>query len=142
MSEARSLREALTVVSSVQPDIVVSEVDLPDGNGMDLCRRLVDRQSSLRALLLSERTDQDTLLEAASSGASGLVSRRLPAMHMVAAVRKVARCRDAARRRERKPAGAIGAERSSRIEEALHATQTDFLDLVCAQAPVDAGSGH
>jgi DNA-binding response OmpR family regulator len=59
---ASTVADALTSLSSVPPDVVILDLSLPDGDGLDLCRTIRDR-SSAYVLVLTGRDDEvDKLL--------------------------------------------------------------------------------
>ena len=53
VAEAQSVAEARTAVAAAHPDAVLLDVNLPDGNGIDLCRALTAADPALAVLLVS-----------------------------------------------------------------------------------------
>jgi two-component system response regulator DevR len=69
--EAGSVAEALVRVPAVRPDVVVIDMRLPDGDGADLCRGLLDRVPGLRCLVLTSYSEQKALEAAVRAGPRG-----------------------------------------------------------------------
>jgi DNA-binding NarL/FixJ family response regulator len=87
--EAGSVAEALARVPAVRPDIVVIDMRLPDGDGADLCRGLLERMPGLRCLVLTSFSEQEALDAAIRAGASGFVLKQVRGPALVSAVRTV-----------------------------------------------------
>src|ERR1700704_2822670 len=87
---AATVAEALAKISTVQPDVVVLDVRLPDGNGVELCRELRSRRPELRCLMLTSYTDEQAMMDAILAGAGGYVIKDIKGMELVSAVRTVA----------------------------------------------------
>lgn len=95
VGQASSVAEALARVPALRPDVVVLDVRLPDGNGVELCRELRSRLPELRCLVLTSYTDEEAMLEAILAGAGGYVIKDIKGMELLSAVRTVvpvARC--------------------------------------------------
>jgi DNA-binding NarL/FixJ family response regulator len=88
--EAGSVAEALARVPAVRPDVVVIDMRLPDGDGADLCRGLLERVPGLRCLVLTSYSEQDALDAAVRAGASGFLLKQVRGPALVSAVRTVA----------------------------------------------------
>ena len=79
---AGTLAEARTMVDQLRPDVVLLDVQLPDGNGIESIPSIVAANPGMRVLVLTGHTDVDQLSRAASHGASGF----LPKESSIAAV--------------------------------------------------------
>jgi two-component system response regulator DevR len=89
VGQASSVAEALVRVPALRPDVVVLDVRLPDGNGVELCRELRSRLPELRCLMLTSFTDEEAMLEAILAGAGGYVIKDIKGMELLSAVRTV-----------------------------------------------------
>jgi DNA-binding NarL/FixJ family response regulator len=87
--ESGSLREALGLIRSLQPDGVIVELSLADGDGLDLIRRLSARESGLRILVCSMRDDTMFAERALHSGAHGYLSKDESPENVLSALRQV-----------------------------------------------------
>jgi DNA-binding NarL/FixJ family response regulator len=90
VGEAESMREALAVVPHTSPDVVVVDVRLPDGNGIDLCRQLRDEDPARGVVVLTMYGDSDHAQRAREAGASNFVTKGAPAREVIAAIRRAA----------------------------------------------------
>ncbi|UYP19791.1 response regulator transcription factor [Rhodococcus sp. Z13] len=89
VGEAASVGEALARIPDSGADVVVLDVRLPDGNGVELCRELRARLPELRALMLTSYADDEALFDAIMAGASGFVLKQILGTDLVAAIRTV-----------------------------------------------------
>ncbi len=89
VAEAGSVAEATVVAAAVEPDVAVVDIRLPDGDGVDLCRRLRDAGST-RCLVLTAFDDERTLIAAIQAGAAGYLLKQVRGQDLVTAVREVA----------------------------------------------------
>ncbi len=90
VGEAATSAEAIRRAGLDSPDVVVLDVRLPDGSGIDACREIKKRWPATQVLILTSYADNDALLEACDAGASGYVLKRVDAGGLIEAVRSVA----------------------------------------------------
>jgi DNA-binding NarL/FixJ family response regulator len=90
VGEAGTAREALARVPAAEPDVVVLDVRLPDGDGVTVCRELRRRIPGLPCLMLTSFADDEVLYDAILAGASGYVLKQVRGTDLVAAVLTVA----------------------------------------------------
>ncbi len=90
VAEAGGVDEALTRIGATEPDVVVVDVRLPDGDGVALCRTLRSRDPAPRCLVLTAFDDEQALVEAIMAGASGYLLKQVRGQDLVDAVREVA----------------------------------------------------
>lgn len=89
--EASTAREAMARIPAVRPDVVVLDVQLPDGNGVEICREIRSAQPEIRVLFLTAFSDRQTVTQALMAGAAGFVVKRTKPAELVTAIRTVAR---------------------------------------------------
>ena len=89
VGEAGSVSEAKARIPALKPDVVVLDVRLPDGNGIELCRDLVSEHPDLRCLMLTSFTSDEAMLEAILAGASGYVVKDIKGMELAQAIKAV-----------------------------------------------------
>ena len=87
--QAGSGREALELVETLRPDVLVLDIGLPDMSGIEVAKRL--RFSKTRVLMLSAYADKRFVREALKAGAAGYVSKGAAGDELANAVRAVAR---------------------------------------------------
>jgi DNA-binding NarL/FixJ family response regulator len=89
IGQASSVSEALARIPALRPDVVVLDVRLPDGNGVELCRELRSRLPELNCLMLTSFTDEQAMMDAILAGAGGYVIKDIKGMELVSAIRTV-----------------------------------------------------
>src|SRR3954454_19149223 len=91
VGEAGSGREAIFEARSLKPDVVLMDVVMPDGNGLEAIPTLLKERPELKILVLSMQDDPRYVREAFAAGATGYVLKEAADVEVVAAVREVAR---------------------------------------------------
>jgi DNA-binding NarL/FixJ family response regulator len=91
VGEAGSGREAILEARSVNPDLVLMDVTMPDGSGLDVVPTLLHEHEGVKVLVLSMQDDPRYVREAFTVGASGYVLKEAADTEVVAAIREVAR---------------------------------------------------
>ena len=89
VGEAGTVEEAIRRVGLVDPDIVIMDLRLPDGSGIDACREIKSRWPQTHVLILTSYADDDALIDAYSAGASGYVLKRVDAVGLIDAIHSV-----------------------------------------------------
>jgi len=89
IGQAGTVADALSRVPALMPDVVVLDVRLPDGNGVELCRELRSRLPELNCLMFTSFTDEQAMMDAILAGAGGYVIKDIKGMDLVSAVRTV-----------------------------------------------------
>ncbi len=87
VGEAGSVAEGRAVVASEQPDVLVTDVRLPDGSGIDLAAAVRSLDPDLGIVVLTMYTGDEHLLGALEAGASAFVHKDAPSDDVVAAAR-------------------------------------------------------
>lgn len=88
--EAGSLADARRLIALMHPDVVILDVRLPDGNGIEACRVLRGDDPELGIVILTMYAGDDTLFDALEAGASAFVPKNAPSEDVVAAARHAA----------------------------------------------------
>jgi len=87
--EAASVREAATLFRKERPDVVLLDLNLPHGSGLELLRRLLAEDPAARVLVFSMYAEPLYVARALDAGACGYVSKGAGAAELVAAIQKV-----------------------------------------------------
>ena len=90
VAEAGTAAEALEQARRFQPDLVVMDVRLPDGSGIEACREIRSELPNTRVVMLTSYPDEDAVLAAIVAGASGYLLKQVRARDLVAALETVA----------------------------------------------------
>ncbi len=88
--EAGDGREAIRRVLELRPDIVVMDISMPDLNGVDAARQIVEGVPGTRVICLSVHRERRLVEAMLQAGASGYLLKTTAARELVAAVRCVA----------------------------------------------------
>ena len=91
VAEAGSVAESLAMAHRYQPDIVVMDVRLPDGSGVEACREIRAELPGTRVVILTSYPDEEAVLSAIVAGASGYLLKQVRARDLVAALEAVGR---------------------------------------------------
>ena len=90
VAEAGTAAEALEQARRFEPDLVVMDVRLPDGSGIEACREIRSELPNTRVVMLTSYPDEDAVLAAIVAGASGYLLKQVRARDLVAALETVA----------------------------------------------------
>ncbi len=77
VGEAGTVAGAVQEAERVRPDVVVMDLRLPDGSGVDACRQVRAQDENVKVLILTSHADEDALFSAVLAGASGYVLKDL-----------------------------------------------------------------
>nr|MBC8210038.1 response regulator transcription factor [Gammaproteobacteria bacterium] len=88
-AEADSIEEALRRLKTHQPALAIIDLTLPDGNGLELIKRMSIRYPEIR-ILVSSMNDEDLFAERAlQAGANGYINKQEASEKVIQAVRQV-----------------------------------------------------
>src|SRR5579859_2449059 len=89
--EAASVAEAREQVDRLHPDIVIMDIRLPDGNGVEACREIRSSHPETRVVMLTSYSDEDAVVASIVAGAAGYLLKETPPRRLIEALRTVAR---------------------------------------------------
>jgi DNA-binding NarL/FixJ family response regulator len=87
VGQAGSVTEAIALAETLTPDVVVTDVRLPDGTGLDVVRALRADRPDVGLVVLTMYAGDEQLFAALEAGASAFVAKDAPADDVVAAAR-------------------------------------------------------
>ena len=90
VGEAATMNDAIAESCSLKPDVVLMDVRLSGGSGVDACRAIRDSCPDTRVLFLSSYEEDEAVLAAVFGGASGYLLKRLNAEGLIRAIHAVA----------------------------------------------------
>lgn len=90
VAEAATVAEAVDAAGRSQPDVVLLDVRLPDGSGVDACRGIRAASRQTRILFLSAYEDEAAIFATLFALADGYVLKEIGGAHLVQAIRTVA----------------------------------------------------
>jgi DNA-binding NarL/FixJ family response regulator len=135
IGEAGSVKEAVDAASSLAPDVVLMDMRMPDGTGVDACREILAARPETRVLFLTSYHDEEALFSAVFAGARGFLVKEIGGDALLAAVRAVAAGQSildpsATRAVAEKMKGLAGSDAKERAPESLSSQEKRVLALV------------
>src|SRR6266511_4628604 len=88
-ADAGSVREAIDEAERSRPDVVVMDVRLIDGSGIEATREIRARRPATRVLMLTSFADDEALFASIMAGASGYVLKQVKSGDLLRAIRAV-----------------------------------------------------
>jgi DNA-binding NarL/FixJ family response regulator len=90
VGEAGTVTEAIDAASRVEPDVVLMDMRLPDGSGVDACRQILATHPQTRVVFLTSYDGEEEVFSAVFAGARGFLLKEIGSDSLLAAVRAVA----------------------------------------------------
>jgi len=91
VGEAANAEDGLKQASSLQPDLVVMDISLPDGNGISVTRDIINRLPKIQVLIMSMHSKIDHITKAFQAGARGYVVKESAADRLIQALEAVSK---------------------------------------------------
>ena len=89
--EAATAREAVQKTLLLRPDIVVMDIRLPGGSGIDACRKIIEQAPETKVIMLTSYAEDEMLFDAISAGACGYVLKQIGSDDLIRAMKAVGR---------------------------------------------------
>ncbi len=89
VAEAGTVAEAVEKARESVPDVVVMDIRLPDGSGIEACRDIRDENSGIKVLMLTSYSDEEAVMGSIMAGASGYLLKEIRSQEIVDAIRRV-----------------------------------------------------
>jgi two-component system response regulator DevR len=87
--EAASVAEAISHAAIDRPDVVLMDIRLPDGSGLEACRTICTTLPSVRILVLTSFVSDELVQEAVALGVAGYVTKEVAPQALVTAITDV-----------------------------------------------------
>ena len=91
VAESGTANESVELARRFQPDLVIMDVRLPDGSGIEACREIRAELPDTRVVMLTSYPDEEAVFSAIIAGASGYLLKQVRARDLVAALEAVGR---------------------------------------------------
>jgi len=91
VAEAGTAADAIEMARRHQPDLVVMDVRLPDGSGIEACREIRAEMPNTRVVILTSYPDEEAVFSAIVAGASGYLLKQVRGRDLVSALESVGR---------------------------------------------------
>ena len=86
VGEAASVAAALTEAARLRPDVILLDLRLPDGSGLDACRQILRDRPETRVLVLTSFADDNLVYNAVIAGAHGYLMKEVDPAGLLAAI--------------------------------------------------------
>ena len=90
VGEAGTVAEAIETAARSKPDVVVMDVRLPDGSGVEACRSIREARPEVKVIMLTSYADDDALFASIIAGASGYLLKQTRGQAVADAITAVA----------------------------------------------------
>lgn len=91
VAEAGTVTEAIRLANEQELDVIVMDIRLSDGSGIDACREIVNEHPGIKVIMLTSFAEDDLLFNAISAGAVGYVLKQVGNDDLLRAIETVAR---------------------------------------------------
>jgi len=91
VDEASTAKEAVQKVASHKPEVVVMDIRLPGGSGIDACREVMQLAPDTKVIMLTSYAEDEMLFQAIEAGAAGYVLKQIGGDDLIHAIEAVGR---------------------------------------------------
>lgn len=91
VGEAGTKSDAVTKACALKPDLVLMDIGLPDGNGVDATKSILAERPETDIVILTLHDSDELLMDAIRSGAKGYLLKTTPAAQVIASLRALGR---------------------------------------------------
>ena len=91
VGEAATAKEAVRKTLFLRPDVVVMDIRLLGGSGIDACRKIAEQAPEVKVIMLTSYAEDEMLFDAIAAGACGYVLKQIGSDDLIRAVEAVGR---------------------------------------------------
>ena len=91
VGQAGTVAEAITEAGRMQPDVIVMDVRLPDGSGIEACREIRETRPDTKVIILTSYADEEAVFASILAGAAGYVLKQTRGSVLADAIAAAAR---------------------------------------------------
>ena len=91
VGQAADGEEAVRVAAEVSPDVVVMDVIMPNKDGVEACREIMESAPDTRVVMLTASMEESAVVDAVAAGATGYLQKETDRERLLSAVRRVYR---------------------------------------------------
>ncbi len=91
VGEAGTVAEAVAQARQCAPDVVLMDVRLPDGSGIEACRQIRSERPEARVLMLTSYSDEEAVIASIMAGAAGYLLKDTDAEKLIEGIEAIAR---------------------------------------------------
>ncbi len=93
VAEAGTTAEAIEMAAKSKPDVIVMDVRLPDGSGVEACRTIREARPETKVIMLTSYADDEALFASIVAGAAGYLLKQTRGQAVIDAISAVAQGR-------------------------------------------------
>lgn len=90
VGEAATRAEAVARALELLPDVIVMDVRLPDGSGIEACREILGEYPHIKVIMLTSYADEEAVIASILAGAKGFVMKEMGSAALCQAIKTVA----------------------------------------------------
>ena len=90
VGEAGTVEEAVAAAARTEPDVIVMDIRLPDGSGVDACREIRGQRPETKVIMLTSYADDEAIYGSIMAGASGYLLKQTRGQDLASAIGRVA----------------------------------------------------
>lgn len=90
VAEAGSVAEAISAARRSRPDVIIMDIRLPDGNGVEACREIRGDLPDTKVIMLTSYADDEAVYGSIMAGASGYLLKQTRGQNLAEAIERVA----------------------------------------------------
>ena len=92
-AEASTMAEAIAAAARARPDVIIMDVRLPDGSGVEACRAIRESRPETKVIMLTSYADDEALFASIVAGAAGYLLKQTRGQAVIDAITSVAQGR-------------------------------------------------
>lgn len=89
VGEAFSPAEAIAKANLLVPDIVLMDIRMPGGSGIEACREILSSHPSIRVIMLTSHSDREAVIGSIIAGAQGYLLKEIGSQGLIDAIKQV-----------------------------------------------------
>ncbi len=90
VGEAGTVEEAVATAARTEPDVIVMDIRLPDGSGVDACREIRGQRPETKVIMLTSYADDEAIYGSIMAGAAGYLLKQTRGQDLASAIGRVA----------------------------------------------------
>jgi two-component system chemotaxis response regulator CheY len=87
--EANNAESAMLVIKDQKPDIVITDIVMPEISGIELTNKITQNFDSISVIVVSSLSQEHIILEAIGAGASDFISKPVQKQHLIDSISKI-----------------------------------------------------
>ena len=90
VGDATTVEESVAMAPNMNCDVILMDLRLPDGSGVEACREILSQCPQTRVIFLTSYEDEDSIVAAVMAGASGYLLKEIESERLIEAIKLVA----------------------------------------------------